>query len=187
MKYILIVFLCTAAFVAATEVKKCPKNKHETEGKLFLPSALARRPPTRSIPLSSKKGIKYDDLEDRVNLQNCTKPPCVAKKDTFLKVEFKFTPDHDVKGAVNKVTAEILTAKLPFPGVDGQSACSHIYEADKKTKVENCEMKAGKDYYYSDGFEVLRIYPRIQTVVQWALEGSDEKNLMCFVVPVSII
>ncbi|XP_056648779.1 NPC intracellular cholesterol transporter 2 homolog a isoform X2 [Diorhabda carinulata] len=160
MKYILIVFLCTAAFVAATEVKKCPKNKH---------------------------GIKYDDLEDRVNLQNCTKPPCVAKKDTFLKVEFKFTPDHDVKGAVNKVTAEILTAKLPFPGVDGQSACSHIYEADKKTKVENCEMKAGKDYYYSDGFEVLRIYPRIQTVVQWALEGSDEKNLMCFVVPVSII
>ncbi|XP_072389175.1 NPC intracellular cholesterol transporter 2 homolog a [Diabrotica undecimpunctata] len=156
MKYVLIVVLCTVsvAYVAATAVKECPNNSN---------------------------GLSYTDLADRVVLQNCTKPPCRARKDSFLKVEYKFTPDKDYKDLHTRVTAEILGTALPFPGVDGQSACKNIYEEDKTTVVKDCEVKAGKDYYYLNGFEVLRIYPRIKTNAHWELyDPKTSRNIMCF-------
>ncbi|CAG9863904.1 unnamed protein product [Phyllotreta striolata] len=126
-----------------------------------------------------------DDLNNRIQIDNCNKRGCRVKKDSFLKVSMKFTPAENIKGLKNHVTADILGAKLPFVGVDGEDACSHVFDKDGK-KLPNCDLKAGQDYFYNDSFEILKIYPSIQTTVHWALVSPDNKNVLCFEVPVTI-
>lgn len=74
---------------------------------------------------------------------------------------------------------------LPFPGVDGTSACNNIYDETGKNKV-SCPLLKGKTYIYRNSFKVLELYPKIQLIVHWALK-ADNKDIMCFEVNARIV
>ncbi|KAJ8924210.1 hypothetical protein NQ315_007001 [Exocentrus adspersus] len=126
-----------------------------------------------------------DDLNQRVSIGSCEKPPCRLRKDSVVNVILKFKADHDIKSLVNTVNANILGIPFPFAGVDGEDACKDIYSEDGNTKV-GCNIKAGEEYVYKNSIEVLKIYPRVKTVVHWALTEPNGKDVICFEVPARI-
>ncbi|CAH1101289.1 unnamed protein product [Psylliodes chrysocephalus] len=126
------------------------------------------------------------NLTKMIQIEGCDTLPCLLKKDTFLKVSFKFTPVKSVKGLKNHVTANILGSKLPFVGVDGGDACSSIYN-ESGTKLNNCNLEAGKNYFYKNSFEIFKIYPTLKTVVHWSLVSPDGHDVTCFEVLVKIV
>ncbi|XP_023021640.1 NPC intracellular cholesterol transporter 2 homolog a [Leptinotarsa decemlineata] len=153
---IVLAVLCVVSYVLATEVRQCPNL-----------------------------GRTIDDLSNRVQIGNCKKPPCRLRKDTNVAVQIKFKPDRDIKSLKTTVNANILGIEFPFVGVDGTSACKDIYKEDGKTKV-NCDLKAGEEYYFKSKIEVLKVYPRLKTVVHWALTDDEGKDVTCFEVPARI-
>lgn len=80
--------------------------------------------------------------------------------------------------------ANINGIQIPWIGVDGVSACGNIFTEDGQKAP--CPLKQGERYIYRNKFDVLQIYPRIQTVVHWALK-SGGKDVACFEVPVRIV
>lgn len=52
---------------------------------------------------------------------------------------------------------------LPFLGVDGTSACGHVFLKDGTTKA-GCPLKANNEYVYKNQFDVLAIYPTVSKV-----------------------
>lgn len=93
--------------------------------------------------------------------------------------------DTDITELKNKVAADLFGVELPFVGVDGNSVCDKILTADGQ-KAE-CPLKAGVKYTYKDSFPVLEFYPNIEAKVKWALITSENKSVICFVVPVKIV
>ncbi|XP_018560916.1 ecdysteroid-regulated 16 kDa protein [Anoplophora glabripennis] len=153
---VFLVLLGLAAYCSATQVKQC-------------------------------KGIgrSIEDLNERVKIGACNKPPCRLRKDSVVGITLKFKPDHDIKSLVNTVNANILGIPFPFAGVDGVDACKNIYNEDGTTKV-GCNIKAGQEYLYKSEIEVLKIYPRVKTVVHWGLTEPDGQDVICFEVPARI-
>lgn len=71
--------------------------------------------------------------------------------------------DVDIKSLRNSVSANILGIPFPFVGVDGEDACRYISKSDG-TKP-GCNLKAGEEYNYSNKIEVLKIYPKVRTIL----------------------
>lgn len=88
-----------------------------------------------------------------------------------------------MKKLTTNVNAVILGVPLPFPGVDGTSACNNLFLEDGTTKAR-CPMKAGQKYVYKNAFDVLQVYPTIAALdVLWSLSESPTKQLVCFEMP----
>ncbi|XP_046402592.1 NPC intracellular cholesterol transporter 2 [Ischnura elegans] len=122
---------------------------------------------------------------DFVHVSGCEVPPCKLKKKTKINVDFKFKPETEVKSLENSVFAYVLGIPLPFVGVDSTSACSFIF--DEAGKPAGCPLKAGTTYFYKNSFDVLEVYPKIKTTVQWALREPSGKDHVCFKVDSRII
>ncbi|XP_030764221.1 NPC intracellular cholesterol transporter 2 [Sitophilus oryzae] len=129
---------------------------------------------------------KIENLSKNVQIGNCNKPPCRLRKNTKIPLSFKFQAGPEIKSLTQQVNANIVGIPFPFVGVDGTSVCDKIYEEDGTTK-NNCQFEKGKTYVYKNEIDVLQIYPRIKTVVHWALaDTSSGKNAICFEVPARI-
>ncbi|KAJ8968986.1 hypothetical protein NQ314_001996 [Rhamnusium bicolor] len=129
---------------------------------------------------------KIEDLDDRVTVGACKKPPCRLRKNSAVNFVLKFKPEYDVTKLVNTVNANILGIPFPFVGVDGEDACDKIYKEDGTTKA-GCNLKAGQEYVYKSSIDVLQIYPRIKTDVHWGLtDPNTKKDVICFEVPARI-
>ncbi|XP_031349712.1 NPC intracellular cholesterol transporter 2-like, partial [Photinus pyralis] len=126
-----------------------------------------------------------EDYKQSITVGSCKKHPCRLRKGRVVDVEFRFTPEEDVKGLSNSVSALLGSLPFPFIGVDGTDACVNIFAADGTTKA-GCPLKAGTSYVYKNHFEILPIYPLIRIVVHWGLVTSDGKDVMCFEVPAKI-
>ncbi|XP_019866020.1 NPC intracellular cholesterol transporter 2 homolog a [Aethina tumida] len=133
---------------------------------------------------SCKKGRKLSDLNDRVKIGNCKKPPCRLRKNTSIQFSLRFNTEGPVESLQNSVKARIAGLDLPFVGVDGVDACNNIYEQDGTTKAK-CPLAAGKEYIYKNTIDVLQIYPSVKTTVHWGLE-SPSGDVICFEVPARI-
>lgn len=83
------------------------------------------------------------------------------------------------------VSADILGVQLPFIGVDGTSACDHIYLEDGVTKSK-CPLAAGQTYVYHKKFPILELYPKLSLVVRWSLT-SRNRDVVCFELPAKIL
>ncbi|CAG9809419.1 unnamed protein product [Chironomus riparius] len=125
---------------------------------------------------------KLDTTE--VSLSNCQKGICKFPRGKTVEVVLKFTPDREIKSLTTNVEANINNIQLPWIGVDGASACNSIFNENGE-KV-SCPLQAGQRYVYKNRFDVLTIYPRIQTIVHWALKAGRH-DLICFEVPVRIV
>lgn len=112
------------------------------------------------------------------------KPPDVCSSfDWQFPTSFNSFLDHDVKKLTTNVNAVIVGVPLPFPGVDGTSACNNLFLEDGTTKA-HCPLKAGQKYVYKNAFDVLPVYPTIGALdVHWALTESNNKPLVCFEMP----
>nr|CAH7761863.1 unnamed protein product [Callosobruchus chinensis] len=126
-----------------------------------------------------------EDLSDRIQVGGCNKPPCRLRKDTSVGITMKFKPAQDVKNLQTAVSANILGVPFPFIGVDGESACNNIFLKDETTKA-GCDLKAGEEYIYKNSIDVLKIYPRVKTVVSWGLKDQKGDYVICFEVPARI-
>ncbi|XP_071453956.1 ecdysteroid-regulated 16 kDa protein [Hetaerina americana] len=122
---------------------------------------------------------------DFIQISGCTLPPCKLKKSTKIVVQFKFKPENDVEKLENSVFAYVLGIPLPFVGVDSTSACDTIFE--ESTGKPGCPLKAGTTYDYKSSFDVLEVYPKIKTTVQWSLRDPGGKDQLCFKVDSRII
>ncbi|KAG8233033.1 hypothetical protein J437_LFUL012173 [Ladona fulva] len=122
---------------------------------------------------------------DSITISGCNSPPCKLKKKTKINVEFKFVPDSDVSKLENSVFAYVLGLPVPFVGVDSTSACNSIH--DEETGKSGCPLKAGTKYTYKNSFDVLEVYPKIRTTVQWALREPNGKDHVCFKVDSRIV
>jgi len=127
-------------------------------------------------------GKQSKNLAETVEVSGCKKSYCRLRKKYRTSVQIKFTPEKEIKKLSNVVWANIAGIPFPFIGVDGTSACNKIYEKD--TKV-SCPLKAGVEYTYKNGIDVLEIYPQIRATVHWAL-NSERGDVACFEVPVRI-
>ncbi|CAH1163502.1 unnamed protein product [Phaedon cochleariae] len=156
MMKVFLVVLSVIAVGLATEVQECPGFEKSIE-----------------------------NLSSRIAIGGCRKPPCRLRKDTSVEVTMKFSPDHQIKQLKNTVSANILGIPFPFVGVDGESACDNIYKTDGATKV-GCDLKAGEEYIYKSKIDVLKVYPRLKTVVHWALTDGKGTDVICFEVPARI-
>lgn len=99
----------------------------------------------------------------------------------ILIINFNY---YSVKSLTTNVEANINGIQIPWIGVDGTSACNNIFTEDGNKAP--CPLKQGERYVYRNKFDVLAIYPRIQTVVHWALKAGGG-NVACFEVPVRIV
>ncbi|XP_034239271.1 NPC intracellular cholesterol transporter 2 homolog a [Thrips palmi] len=126
------------------------------------------------------------DIKDKENIaiSNCVKAPCRLRRKTTTHVEFKFTPDTEVKTLKTEVNAKILGIPFPFIGVDNTNACGGIFLADG-TKA-SCPLKAGQEYLYRNKFDILEIYPKVKVLVHWALVNQNGERILCFNVPAKI-
>ncbi|XP_037912553.1 ecdysteroid-regulated 16 kDa protein isoform X2 [Hermetia illucens] len=120
-----------------------------------------------------------------VSLTKCNNPPCILKRRTTVGIELKLRPDKDIKHLTTSVQGIIADLPLPFIGVDGTSACDNVYSEDGSTKV-GCPLKAGGTYLYKNSFPVLQIYPAVSLKVHWALQGPNQRDVICFEVPARI-
>jgi hypothetical protein len=89
-----------------------------------------------------------------------------------------------VKTLNTNVEANINGIQIPWIGVDGVSACNNIF--DENGDKVSCPLKQGQRYTYRNKFDVLAVYPRIQTIVHWALRAG-KSDVICFEVPVRIV
>ncbi|KAL1512790.1 hypothetical protein ABEB36_002320 [Hypothenemus hampei] len=136
--------------------------------------------------VSQCPGENFDQLQEKITVGSCTKPPCRLRKNTRIHLTMKFQPEFDYKNLTQVVNANILGIAFPFVGVDGTPACDKIYEEDGETK-NNCQFHKGKTYVFKDGIDVLQIYPKVKTVVHWAIvDKASGKNVICFEVPARI-
>ncbi|KAK4884509.1 hypothetical protein RN001_000780 [Aquatica leii] len=153
---IFVLFCCVFYVFAETPIQKCPEGK------------------------------ELNDYKLTVKVGNCKRTPCKLKKGRLIVAEFKFTADRPIKSLSNYVNAQIGGLPFPFIGVDGTTACDHLYESDGKTKA-SCPLAAGQEYVYKNPINILEIYPVVKVNVHWALRGDDGKDAMCFEVPASIV
>jgi Niemann-Pick C2 protein len=89
-----------------------------------------------------------------------------------------------VKTLTTNVEANINGIQIPWIGVDGGSACNSIF--DENDEKVSCPLKAGQRYTYKNRFDVLAVYPTIQTIVHWSLKAG-KTDVTCFEVPVRIV
>lgn len=160
MKSLLVTVLalsCLHLYAEATVVKSCPSKKS-------------------LIPIE----------ENTIDISNCVKGPCKLKRKTKVAINQKFTPTEDIKSLTTTVFAEVLSLPLPFIGVDGTSACDHIFAEDGETKL-GCPLKAGVPVVYRREFPILEIYPRMSLTVHWELQSRGSKSITCFEVPAKIV
>lgn len=131
------------------------------------------------------QGRSPEDYKQTVSVGTCKKGPCRLRKGHVVNVEFKFTPEEEVKTLTNRVNALFGPLPFPFIGVDGTDACTNVFESDATTKA-TCPLKAGKSYVYKNNFDILQIYPVIRLVVHWGLVANSGNDVMCFEVPAKI-
>lgn len=167
-----------ALLCAATALADDANKPQPTEVEICGVEAAKRR--------AAKSGDDEVDIKDKehISISNCPKPPCRLRRKTTTNVEFRFTPDKDVKTLRTEVNAKILGIPFPFLGVDNTNACGGIYTPDG-TKV-SCPLKAGQEYVYKNKFDILEIYPKVKVNVHWALVNQDNERILCFGIPAKI-
>lgn len=140
------------------------------------------------VEAAKRKAANGDDADikdkENISISNCVKAPCRLRRKTTTHVEFKFTPDKEVRSLKTEVSAKILGIPFPFIGVDNTNACGGVFMPDG-TKAA-CPLKAGQEYHYRNKFDILEIYPKVKVLVHWALINQDGERVLCFNVPAKI-
>lgn len=144
------------------------------------------------VPAAKKRAAltgddEEPDLQDKehISISNCPKPPCRLRRKSTTVVEFRFTPDKDIKTLKNEVNAKILGIPFPFLGVDNTNACGQIFNTDGSKAP--CPLKSGTEYVYKNKFDILEIYPKVKVNVHWALVSQNNERVLCFNVPAKIV
>ncbi|XP_041969567.1 NPC intracellular cholesterol transporter 2-like [Aricia agestis] len=136
-------------------------------------------------PSEQCQGANFDDLRGRIQVSPCGKTRCKLRKGTDIHVHFRFNPTSEVKQLSNSVWATIGGIPLPFPGVDGSSACEHVSNAADDSSAP-CPLAPGKEYKYENSFHVEDFYPEVGMRVHWGL-NDGKKDVICFEVPAVIV
>lgn len=97
--------------------------------------------------------------EESVKLENCEPLPCKLRRGTSFLINQQFTAPKDTNSLTVKVWAKVLGAQLPFPGIDGTSACDKIANLDGTPA--GCKLREGQRYNYKHSFPILAIYPTV--------------------------
>ena len=135
------------------------------------------------ISLAYGKTVKYADcgstksVVSSVDINPCDAEPCVLHKGTNVSVSIEFTPNEDVTAGKAVVHGIIMHVPAPFPLPDADLC---------KFSSPTCPLKAGQKYVYKNNLEVKSIYPSLRLVVQWELKDSNNNELVCVKMPVSI-
>jgi Niemann-Pick C2 protein len=80
--------------------------------------------------------------------------------------------------SINAVNLRFSAAEVPFklPNPDG---C-----VDSGLE---CPLTKGTQYSYEASFPILKVYPRVNVEVKYELKNSENKNIVCALIPVKIV
>lgn len=122
----------------------------------------------------------------KLEIGDCTKHPCMIKRNTSIPVDIHFKLERDARQLFSNVHANIISIPFPFIGVDGSNVCDTLYDTDGKTKV-SCPLKKDHVYRYINKFNILDRYPKIALTVHWSLnENKNSREIVCFDLPAKI-
>lgn len=98
-----------------------------------------------------------------------------AGKNATIKVSF----DSKVASAKLKAVVHGIVGSVPIP--------FHIPQADACQKSGiSCPLKPSTSYDYSTEIPVLSSYPRMSVKVKWELIDSNNKDVVCIIIPAKI-
>lgn len=101
-------------------------------------------------------------------------PRCILKRNTNASIQITFTPKQDTS-AVNAVVHGIILG-VPAPFIlDNPDGCVNC--------GMECPLRTGQTYTYTAVLPILKKYPRVTVDVKWELQDSNEKNLVCVLIP----
>ncbi|XP_036363065.1 NPC intracellular cholesterol transporter 2 homolog a-like [Octopus sinensis] len=112
-----------------------------------------------------------------VRISDCTKSPCILKKNTNVSIEVDFTATADVQTVKDAVYGIIAGIHVPFP-TSQPDAC--------KDKGLTCPLKKGQKYTYKSVIPISSTYPDIQLVVEYTIKNEDKKPVFCIDIPAMI-
>ncbi|XP_013783187.1 epididymal secretory protein E1-like [Limulus polyphemus] len=112
-----------------------------------------------------------------VRVTPCDKEPCKIPKRSSVLMEVDFIANQNSTKPKLSIEAKITDVYLPFPNLK-PDGCNG--------KNLQCPLLKGKSYTFQYNLEVLPYYPTITALAKWNLTGDDEKDIFCFLAPVSI-
>lgn len=101
-------------------------------------------------------------------------PRCILKRNTNASIQITFSPKEDVEAVNAVVHGIILGVPAPF-NLDNPDGCID--------SGMECPLKAGQSYTYTAELPILKKYPRVTVDVKWQLQDSNEKDLVCVLIP----
>ncbi|XP_060062997.1 NPC intracellular cholesterol transporter 2 homolog a-like [Ylistrum balloti] len=116
-----------------------------------------------------------------ITVKNCepTASICNLEKNTNASLTVTFSSSEEQTKAVANVHGVIAGVSVPFP-VPNPDACQY-----SGSGIE-CPINATQSYTYTHLVPVKSVYPNLQLLVNWKLEGSDG-IIFCFMLNVQIV
>ncbi|GBM50437.1 hypothetical protein AVEN_53014-1 [Araneus ventricosus] len=105
--------------------------------------------------------------------------PLIRGNTTILTIRF------EVASVVKNLTA-VVYGTLG----DGDLFLNFPYKHRDACKEESglkCPLMPGKIHTYRASIEILKLYPKLKSVVKFELRGERKKNLICILVPTRIV
>lgn len=128
---------------------------------------------------ASGKVVPYADCGSKgaltkqsVDVTPCDSYPCPLPrgKDASFNITFVATQDSE---KANSVCHGIIShIPLPFP-LDTPDACAC------PDSGLDCPLKKGEKYTFHYALPVKSIYPAVNVIVKWQLQGDDGKDIIC--------
>merc|ERR1712066_480317 len=119
-------------------------------------------------PCKGNTGIVHS-----VEVQGCTKKPCLLKKGADTSIKMEFTTPVDIKNLGVKMQGQ-LGIWLPLPGGPTEG-CD-----DKGCK---CPLKAGGRYQFEKTVHVSTSFPSLHLLIAVSLMDDDGNRVACVELP----
>jgi Niemann-Pick C2 protein len=113
-----------------------------------------------------------------VRVKDCNKTPCALYRGYNVSAEWDFVVPEETKALKPRVRATVMgaTVNYPFPQKD---ACATLTNA-------KCPLDANEDATYELTMPILKNYPKISLVIEFAFLDDNDKVVVCFKLPAKV-
>ncbi|KAG7164852.1 NPC intracellular cholesterol transporter 2 homolog a-like [Homarus americanus] len=112
----------------------------------------------------------------KVEVEGCNIPPCHLPRGDILDVNIQFTSSRNTETLKIAASAYIGGIEVPWPGVN-TDACINT----------QCPITEGSRVNWLMPVNILKVYPKITTIVTFKLLDSAKEPQACVVIPATIV
>ncbi|XP_014605049.1 PREDICTED: protein NPC2 homolog [Polistes canadensis] len=114
-----------------------------------------------------------------LRIEGCDKLPCSLVRGTNLKAQWEFTAASNAAKLTPRVRVTVfgVTTDYDYPHKD---ACKDLVNGE-------CPLEKGEEVTYSLSMPILKAYPRLSLVIEFALVDENKKSHVCFAIDGKVI